>query len=187
MAEQRKRAICARVSSHDQKSDLDSQVNALKGGASEAEVYVCRHRFEAELQGKVPLRSLYDVLSKRVSKIYVTHEDRLWRSVSTPLRVCGKYGAEMVAVVVVVNSEQASSSPQEELVQDLIEIIASFSTKLYGLMSRKTKRRLPHTVKEMTSSQSTIPGGQRGRRGRLSCRAMSSQRKCYSISGTCRM
>jgi putative resolvase len=37
--EQRKQAIFARVSSHDQKSDLDSQVNALKSGAPDAEVY----------------------------------------------------------------------------------------------------------------------------------------------------
>jgi putative transposase len=39
MDEQRKQAIYARVSSHDQKSDLDSQVNALKSGAPDAEVY----------------------------------------------------------------------------------------------------------------------------------------------------
>jgi putative resolvase len=38
-AEQRKQAIYARVSSHDQESDLDSQVNALKSGAPDAEVY----------------------------------------------------------------------------------------------------------------------------------------------------
>jgi predicted site-specific integrase-resolvase len=39
MAEQRKQAIYARVSSQGQKSDLDSQVNALKSGAPDAEVY----------------------------------------------------------------------------------------------------------------------------------------------------
>jgi putative resolvase len=37
--QRRKQAIYARVSSQGQKSDLDSQVNALKSGAPDAEVY----------------------------------------------------------------------------------------------------------------------------------------------------
>jgi hypothetical protein len=58
---------------------------------------------------------LDDVLSRKVSKIYVTYEDRLARFGFDLLSwVCGKYGTE----IVVVNSKDASS-PKEELVQDL--------------------------------------------------------------------
>jgi putative resolvase len=145
--EQRKQAIYARISSHDQKSDLDSQVNALKSGAPDAEVYA-DIRSGLNFKRKDLLRLLDDVLSKKVSKIYVTYEDRLARFGFDLLSwVCGKYGTE----IVVVNSEDASS-PQEELVQDLIAIITSFSAKLYGLRSHKT-RKLLQSVKEVTSSQ----------------------------------
>lgn len=40
-------------------------------------------------------------------------------------------------------------SPQEELVKDLIAIITSFSAKLYGLRSHKTKRLLETIKKEV--------------------------------------
>jgi len=60
--------------------------------------------------------------------------------------MCSRYGTE----VVVVNGKEATS-PQKELVQDLIVIITSFSAKIYGLRSHKTKKLL-NTVKEATSS-----------------------------------
>ena len=146
IAEQRKEAVYARVSSHDQKSDLDAQVNALKTGAPDAEVYA-DIRSGLNLRRKDFLRLLDDVLSKKVSKIYVTYEDRLARFGFDLLSwVCGRYGTE----IVVVNSREAVSS-QEELVQDLIAIITSFSAKLYGLRSHKT-RELLQSVKEVTSS-----------------------------------
>jgi putative resolvase len=91
---------------------------------------------------------LDDVLSKKVSKIYVTDEDRFARfGFDLFSWLCGIYEKEMV----VVNSKDASSS-QEELVQDLIAIITSFSAKLYGLRSHKT-RKLLQSVEEVTSSQ----------------------------------
>jgi len=122
-------------------------VNALKSGASDAEVYA-DIRSGLNFKRKDLLRLLDDVLSKKVSKIYVTHEDRLARFGFDLLSwVCGKYGTE----IVVVNSKDASS-PQEELVQDLIAVITSFSAKLYGLRSHKT-RKLLQSVKEVTSSQ----------------------------------
>jgi putative resolvase len=91
---------------------------------------------------------LDDVLSRKASKIYVTYEDRLARFGFDLLSwVCGRYEKE----IAVVNSKDASS-PKEELVQDLIAIIAFFSAKLYGLRSHKT-RKLLQSVKEVTSSQ----------------------------------
>lgn len=147
VAEQRKEAAYARVSSQDQKSDLENQIRALKGRAPGAEVYA-DIRSGLNFKRKDLLRLLDDVLSKKVSKIYVTYEDRLARFGFDLLSwVCGKYGTE---IVVVVNSREATS-PQEELVQDMIAIITSFSAQLYGLRSHKT-RKLLQSVKEVTSS-----------------------------------
>ena len=99
MDEQRKQAIYARVSSHDQKSDLDSQVNALKSGAPDAEVYADISS-GLNFKRKDLLRLLDDVLSRNVSKIYVMHEDRLARFGFDLLSwVCGKYGTEIVSLI----------------------------------------------------------------------------------------
>ncbi len=147
IVEQRKEAAYARVSSHDQRSDLDSQVKVLKARAPEAEVY-SDIRSGLNFKRKDLLRLLDDVLSRKVSKIYVTYEDRLARFGFDLLSwVCAKHGTE----IVVVNSREATS-PQEELVQDLIAITTSFSAKLYGLRSHKT-RKLLQSVREVTSSQ----------------------------------
>jgi predicted site-specific integrase-resolvase len=61
--------------------------------------------------------------------------------------LCKKFGTE----ILVVNGKEFIS-PQEELVQDLIAIITSFSAKLYGLRSHKTKKLLA-IIKEVTSSR----------------------------------
>ncbi|MDG6902254.1 MAG: IS607 family transposase [Nitrososphaerota archaeon] len=148
VAEQRKEAAYARVSSHDQKSDLDGQVKALKGRAPGAELY-SDIRSGLNFKRKDLLRLLDDVLSEKVSRIYVTSEDRLARFGFDLLSwVCAKHGTE---IVVVVNSRQAVS-PQEELVQDMTAMITSFSAELYGPRSHKT-RKLLQSVKEVTSSQ----------------------------------
>jgi len=145
IAEQRKEAIYARVSSHDQRSHLDGQVKVLKNKAPEADVYI-DIRSGLNFRRKDLLRLLDDVLNKRISKIYVTYEDRLARFGFDLLAwLYSRYGTEIVAV----NGKEAVS-PQEELVQDLIAIITSFSAKLYGLRNRRT-RKLLQTVKEVTS------------------------------------
>lgn len=86
-------------------------------------------------------------MNKRVSKPYVT-EDRLARFGFDLIQwLCKKFGTE----ILVVNGKEFIS-PQEELVQDLVAIITSFSARLYGLRSHKTKKLLT-TVKEVTASR----------------------------------
>jgi putative resolvase len=145
ISEQRKEAIYARVSSHNQKSDLDKQVQLLHNRAPQAEVY-SDIKSGLNFRRKNLLKLLDDVINRRVSRIYVTYEDRLARfGFDLLCWICSKYGTE----IVVVNGKEAIS-PQEELVQDLIAIITSFSAKLYGLGSHKTKKLL-QTVKEVTA------------------------------------
>jgi len=147
IAEQRKEAIYARVSSHDQKSDLEKQIQLLKNKAPQAEVY-SDIKSGLNFRRKNLLKLLDDVTDRRISKIYLTYEDRLARFGFDLIQwLCSKYGTK----IVVVNGKEAIS-PQEELVQDLIAIITSFSAKLYGLRSHKTKRLLA-AVKEVTASE----------------------------------
>jgi len=118
----------------------------LRKIAPQAEVY-SDVRSGLNFRRKDLLKLLDDVVNRKVSKIYVTYEDRLARFGFDLLSwICSKYGTE----IVVANGEEATS-PQEELFQDLISIITSFSAKLYGLRSHKTKKLL-NAVKEATSS-----------------------------------
>jgi len=140
--EEKKEAIYARVSSHDQKADLERQLELLKQRAPSATVYTdIKSGLNFKRKGLIQL--LEDVISKRISKLYVTYEDRLARFGFNLISwLCAKYGTE----IVILNGKEYTS-PHEELTKDLIATITSFSAKLYGLRSHKTKRLL-RTVKE---------------------------------------
>ena len=69
----------------------------------------------------------------KVNNIYVTYKDRLTRFGYHYLEtICGHYG---VRIIVVKDMEQRKSIEQE-LAEDLMNLIASFSGKLYGLRSK---------------------------------------------------
>jgi len=77
-------------------------------------------------------RLLKAVMNRKVSKVIVTHPDRLTRFGFKTLEEFFKsYGAE----IVVINEEEKSS--REELVEDFISIISNFAGRLYGVRSHK--------------------------------------------------
>jgi putative resolvase len=145
LQEERKEAIYARVSSHDQKEDLERQIKLLRERVSLDAIVFSDVMSGLNFRRK-GFQSLLDaIVSKKVLKLYVTYEDRLARFGFDLIQwLCSKFGTE----IVVVNGKEIFS-PQEELVQDLIAIVTSFSAKLYGLRSHKTKKLL-QTVKEVT-------------------------------------
>ena len=147
LQEERKEAIYARVSSHNQKEDLERQIKILREKASpDAEVFI-DVMSGLNFKRKGLQRLLDAIVSKKVSKLYITYEDRLARFGFDLIKwLCAKFGTEVVVV------DGKDISPKEELVQDLIATITSFSAKLYGLRSHKTKKLLT-TVKEVTSSK----------------------------------
>ncbi len=146
LPEDRREAIYARVSSHDQKGILERQIRVLKEIASpDAEVF-SDIRSGLNFRRRDLRKLLEAIVNRKVSKLYVTYEDRLARFGFDLIQwLCEKFGTEIVAV----NNREFISS-QEELVQDLITIITSLSAKLYGLRSHKTKKLLA-TVKEVTA------------------------------------
>ena len=131
----------ARVSSHDQKADLDRQRRVL-------EMFCTARGWTFEMVSdlgsglnyqKEGLRSLLDgIVSGRVGRLVITHKDRLLRfGADLVFSMCE---AKSVEVVVINQGDQAPF--EEELAKDVLEIITVFSARLYGSRSRKNQRLL---------------------------------------------
>lgn len=123
----------ARVSSQSQKDDLERQVALIKGkGVENILIDIGSGLNEKRLNFKRLLRM---VMRKEVRKIVVSYSDRLTRfGFETLKEFCSAFGTE----IEVINGD-VYRSPQEELVRDMIMIIAHFSGKLYGMRSHKQK------------------------------------------------
>jgi putative resolvase len=137
----------ARVSSHDQKSDLETQVALL-------ESFCCANGWSYEVvqdlgsglnYNKRGLRQLIKRLcAGEVGRLVLTHKDRLLRLGSELVfALCEEFGVE----VVIINQGDRPLSFEEELVQDVLEIITVFSARLYGSRSHKN-RKLVETLRE---------------------------------------
>jgi excisionase family DNA binding protein len=132
--------IYARVSSADQKSDLERQVQYCVKYCSSKGYRVVDVLSDVASGLKTDRRGLlklFDyVVNRQVDVVVVTFRDRLTRFGSEYLEhFFNQYG---VRIEVVLGEEPKDT--YQELVEDLIEIVASFTGKLYGLRSRKKKR-----------------------------------------------
>jgi predicted site-specific integrase-resolvase len=130
--------IYARVSSNSQKADLLSQVEFLKQYAN-AKGYIVAEVITDIGSGLNYNRKKWNDLlagieEKRISKVIVSHKDRFIRfGYDWFERFVEKSGCE----IEVVNNEV--TSPQEELIQDLVSVIDCFSCRIYGLRKYKTQ------------------------------------------------
>lgn len=148
ISSEKKWAIYARVSSHEQKAkgDLDRQVEYLQkiltGEAKEIKVIkdvgsgLNDHR-----KGLIELMEL--VQAGEISDIAITDKDRLTRFGFNYLnKFCNAFGVE----IHIMNAEKEKSL-EDELVQDMLSIVTSFSGKLYGIRSSRRKRLLENVRK----------------------------------------
>ena len=138
--------LYARVSSSDQKEDLERQVGRLTEYALEAGLRPTRAITEigSGLNGR--RRKLLEALSdKAVGTILVEHRDRLCRFGFEYLEAA--LGARGARIVVAEQGEL-----DDDLVRDVMEVLTSFCARLYGRRSAKrraakalaaTKERLP--------------------------------------------
>jgi predicted site-specific integrase-resolvase len=132
--------IYARMSSSDQRSDLERQVRYLTQYCSSKGYRVVDVLSDVASGLKTDRRGLlklFDyVVNRQVNVVVVTYRDRLTRFGSEYLEhFFNQYG---VGVEVAFGEEPEDA--YQELVVDLIEIITSFAGKLYGLRSRKEER-----------------------------------------------
>ena len=131
----------ARVSSHDQKEDLERQKQVL-------ELYCAAQGWTFEVVSdlgsgmnyhkKGLTQLLKKILDGEVGRLVITHKDRLLR-----------FGAELVFAIceareveVVILNKGEDTSFEEDLAKDVLEIITVFSARLYGSRSRKNAKLL---------------------------------------------
>ena len=137
---QKRDVIYARVSSHDQKKggDLDRQAMFLVENVSNLNNPLILKEVGSGLNDKrVQLQKLLKmVANNEVRNVYVTYKDRLTRFGFHYLETI--FLAHNVNIIVVkdVNNEK---TVQEELVEDMMSLIASFSGKLYGMRSKSNR------------------------------------------------
>lgn len=119
----------ARVSSHDQKADLERQKQVL-------ELYCARQGWTYEViadlgsgmnyHKKGLKRLLNDILSDKIGRLVIAHKDRLLQ-----------FGAELVFAIcaaknveVVILNQGEDTTFEEDLAKDVLEIITLFSARL---------------------------------------------------------
>ena len=131
--------VCyARVSSHDQKADLERQhamleaYCAAKGWRSE----VIKDLGSGMNYRKPGLNKLLEmILRKQMKRLVITHKDRLLRFGSE--LVFALCAHQQIEIVIIHKGEQPTF--EEELAKDVLEIITVFSARLYGSRSKKNK------------------------------------------------
>ena len=131
--------LYARVSSHEQKQkgDLQRQLHRLrnnvrnKGNMKIVELCDVGSGLNTRRSG---LKRLFRLVQKgKVSEIHVTYADRLTRFGFEYLQsYFGSYGVRIHSL-----NKKGEQSAQEEMVDDLIAIITSFSGKIHGMRSHK--------------------------------------------------
>lgn len=148
----RKTVAYARVSSHDQKDDLERQKQVL-------ELYCARQGWTFEVIAdlgsgmnyhKKGLKRLLDaIIEGQVGRLVITHKDRLLR-----------FGAELVFAIceaknveVVILNQGEDTTFEEDLAKDVLEIITVFSARLYGSRSRKNQKLLDSVKKAVEEMQ----------------------------------
>ena len=149
---ERRTVAYARVSSHDQKNDLERQKQVL-------ELYCARQGWTftvvADLGSGMNYRQkglkrlLNDVVEGRIGRLVITHKDRLLRlGAELVFAIC-----EAKQVEVVILNQGEDTSFEEDLAKDVLEIITVFSARLYGSRSRKNQQLLDGVKTAVEASQ----------------------------------
>ncbi|MEO5969841.1 MAG: IS607 family transposase [Bdellovibrionia bacterium] len=126
-------SIYARVSSHDQKKDLEGQVARMSIYAANNGLIVTKILTEIGSGLNGNRKKLLSILAdKSIDVILVEHKDRLTRFgfeyIETLLRSQSRE-------VIVVDKDELS----DDLVRDMIEVLTSFCARLYGKRSARNK------------------------------------------------
>lgn len=134
--------IYARVSTRKQeeRGDLERQVEKVKLFAIEQNVNNLLVKTDVGSglnDNRKGLLSLIDLIQEgKVNRLYTISKDRLTRFGYHYLeKICNFHGVS----IVVVSDETESKSQSEELAEDIIALIHSFSGKLYGLRHKIKK------------------------------------------------
>jgi len=138
----RKDIVYARVSTHKQatRGDLDRQVEkilAFAANKNPKDLFVVKEVASGLNDNRKELLKVIQlVLENKVDRIFISYKDRLTRFGFNYLETICKFNN---TEIVIVSTEEKEKSIEEELAEDLIAIIHSFSGKLYGLRGKVKK------------------------------------------------
>jgi len=136
-------AVYSRVSSHEQKQkgDLERQKGRLLEYCIKKK-YDVKHIFEEVGSGmsdtRAKLGRLCDVAEKKeISKVIVEHKDRLTRF---NFKIYERY-FKSLGVEIIIIEQTLPKSYEAELVEDIMSLVASSSSKVYGKRSAENRRK----------------------------------------------
>jgi predicted site-specific integrase-resolvase len=136
--DRRQTVAYARVSSHDQKADLDRQIARIAEWAAKEDVRIDRYVREIGSGLSDKRRELAILLEDPlVERIVVEHRDRLARFGVAQLEKSLKAAKRSIVVI-------EKGEVQDDLVRDMIDLMTCFSARLYGRRSaaNRAKRAL---------------------------------------------
>jgi putative resolvase len=144
--------LYGRVSGHGQKDDLEIQLQRLQVWAATErkgmETLVLSDIGSGLKASRRQLQRLLKLVCEdKVGEVAITYEDRLTRfgqEYLEPLFAC-------FGVTLTVLEPGESKTPEQELTDDLLALIASFSGRLYGMRSHKQKELLQCAQAVLTS------------------------------------
>ena len=134
----------SRVSSRKQKNELENQENFIKNHVNGNGMIIGKYFSDIgsglNYKRENFLKMIELVIEGKVDKIFVTYKDRVVRFGFDFMEwFCQRFGTE----IIVLNDRK--TSPENELVNDLILIIHVFSCRIYGL--RKYKKTIKEEMK----------------------------------------
>ncbi len=150
--------IYARVSTRNQKDDLQKQVEFLKQFCNAKGIIVnqCIEDLGSGLNYNRKKWNLLleEVMENKIKTIVISSKDRFIRfGYDWFEKFCEKFNAK----IIIVNNE--ALSPNEELVQDIISILHEFSCRLYGLRKYKNQIKEDEEIaKELQSGNKSNVG-----------------------------
>lgn len=135
-------AIYARVSSSENKNNLETQKQRLLDycAAKGYNVEIIKTEIASGLNDKRPkLESI--LLDNTITKIVVEHKDRLAR-----------FGLNYIEKLLLMNNRSIEyinpvNDEKEDIIQDFVSIITSFTARLYG--QRRSKRNTEKLIKQL--------------------------------------
>jgi putative resolvase len=138
--------IYARVSSSQNKSNLESQADRLKqySIAKGYQIHKVIKEIGSGLNDKRP--KLLDILNKdQFDILVVEHSDRLTRFGASYIESLLKLTNRKLEIVNVVDNDE------QDLIQDFVSVITCFCARIYG--KRRTKRKTEKLIEELKKDE----------------------------------
>lgn len=143
----RKNVIYARVSSSNQKKDLENQLNILRQFCSHNGIKIDDEFKDIcsglDLNRKQFQTMIDEITDFKIKRVYITYKDRLTRlSFDVFKSLFEKYGCEIIAL----NEINDEKTIEKEMFEELIALLHCFSMKMY---SNRRKEKLNLIKKEL--------------------------------------